>query len=122
MSNQKKTCKCIPVKITIASLPSSFSGSHQYSSTLADGDVGSGQVDGHRANIRSFWLAAFFVLGHNGEGCHHRGIAYRHQRVSAGTHVGVHDAIKSVVVRITSNVANAHSCKEGQLACVRQRD
>lgn len=114
MFNQKKTCKCSLVKTTIASFPPSFSGSHQYSSILADGDVGSGQVDGHGANIRSFWLAALFVFGHNGEGCHHRGVAYRHQRVSAGSHVGVHYAIKSVVVRITSNVANAHSCKEGQ--------
>lgn len=51
MSNQKKTCKRSLVKTTIASLPSSFSGSHQYSSILADGDVGSGQVDSHRANI-----------------------------------------------------------------------
>lgn len=120
MSNQKKTCKCHIVKTT--TLPLSLSDSHQYSSALADGDVGSGQVDGHGANIRSFWLAAFFVLGHNGEGCHHGDVAYRHQRVSTGTHVGVHDPIKGVVVRITSNVANAHSCKEGQLVSVYYKD
>lgn len=47
MSNQKKTCKCHIVKTTTPSLPLSLSDSHQYSSALADGDVGSGQVDGH---------------------------------------------------------------------------
>lgn len=86
--------------------------SYQCSATLAESDVGIGQVDGHRAHIRSFRQAAFFVLSNDGEWRHHGAVAYRHKRVSAGTHVGVHNAIKGVVVRITSDVTNAHSCTQ----------
>lgn len=94
-----------------------FKSSYQYSATLAESDVGFGQGDSHWAHIRSFRQTALFVLSNDGEGCHHRAVAYRHKCVSAGTHVCVHNAIKGVVVRITSDVTNAHSCTQGRKIC-----